>query len=75
LQEAGAVAGGQSAALMGELTQSDLSGLVAGLEEEEQLFENLATDASGFELDSLFSEFEEKVHKHLGVSLNRAHRT
>lgn len=46
---------------MGELSQSDLNGLVAGLEEEEQLFEHLATDTAAFELDSLFSEFEEKV--------------
>jgi hypothetical protein len=47
---------------LGELSQSDLTGLVSSLDEdaEEDLFKQLGE--STFELDNFFTDFEDKVN-------------
>lgn len=45
---------------LGELSHSDLTGLVSGLDEEEDIFKQLAD--SSFELEQFFDFNEEKVH-------------
>lgn len=54
---------------LGELSQSDLTGLVSSLDEdtEEDLFKQLGE--STFELDNFFTDFEDKVNaSHLNTS-------
>jgi hypothetical protein len=53
---------------LGELSQSDLTGLVSSLDEdaEEDLFKQLGE--STFELDNFFTDFEDKVNAiHMGI--------
>lgn len=53
---------------LGELSQSDLTGLVSSLDEdaEEDLFKQLGE--STFELDNFFTDFEDKVNTiHVGT--------
>ena len=45
---------------LGELSHSDLTGLVSGLDEEEDIFKQLAD--SSFELEQFFDFNEEKVY-------------
>nr|CAD7416653.1 unnamed protein product [Timema poppensis] len=47
---------------LGELSQSDLTGLVPGLGDEDDIFRQL--DDTAFELDNFFTDLENKVRSH-----------